>query len=55
MATKKTKPAQVLSMRLTPSDRDLLARLQAKTRLTSYSEVVRQGLVALARKEGLLK
>jgi hypothetical protein len=49
--TAKKKQSQILHMRLTDDDRDLIERLQAKTRLTTVAEVVRQGLRALAEKE----
>jgi hypothetical protein len=57
MTTKKTKAPrpQVLSIRLTEDDWELLDRLQAKTRLTTISEVTRQGWRALAEKEKILK
>jgi len=52
MAAKKAKPIpEVLSIRTTEADRDLLSRLLAKTGLSTITEVVRQGLRALALKE----
>lgn len=53
MATaKKAKPIpEVLSIRTTDADRDLLSRLLAKTGLSTVTEVVRQALRALALKE----
>jgi hypothetical protein len=58
MTTKKAAPPQrpgILSIRLTAADRELLDRLQAKTRLTTLSEVTRQAWRALAEKEKVLK
>ena len=54
MTDKKTNPPRpqtILSIRLTDDDRELLERLQAKTRLTTISEVTRQAWRALAEKE----
>ena len=51
-AAKKAKPVpRVLSIRTTDADRELLSRLQAKTGLSTLTEVTRQGWRALARKE----
>ena len=52
MVKKKTKAVpEVLSIRVTPADRELLVLLLAKTGLSTITEVTRQGWRALARKE----
>jgi hypothetical protein len=52
MTAKKAKSIpETLSIRTTPADRELLSRLQAKTGLSTLTEVTRQGWRALARKE----
>ena len=52
-SAKKKTPSNATTIRWQPVDRELLARLHQATGVHQVSELVRMGLRALAKKEGL--
>jgi hypothetical protein len=50
---KRTKPPEVVGVRLTDEDRKLVALIRKKTGTQAFTEIVRNALRALATKEGV--